>query len=95
MYQIIVNGKPIGYAQKPNYVQKLDNGSWGLCTSIEAEGVAFDGTVYPMDNIALAYQDSGVYAQMADEQAKAFADTDELMVDQEYRLTLLELGLTE
>lgn len=52
MYQILKNGQTIGYAEKPNYICRLDNGSWGLCTEREAEAIAFDEAVYPLQGKA-------------------------------------------
>ena len=49
MYQFTANKEVIGYSVTPNYIKKLDNGRYGFCSEIEAEGVAVNGVPYRLD----------------------------------------------
>lgn len=49
MYQIIKDGTVLATVTSPVWVRKQDNGSYGLCSEVDAQGVVLDGTVYHMD----------------------------------------------
>ena len=46
MYTIIKDGAEIGMTEAPTYIKMQENGSFGLCTREEAQGIAFEGKVY-------------------------------------------------
>ena len=93
MYKIIVNTDETHLTEKPNFIRKHENGCFVLTNEAEAEGVAYNGTLYLFADGAICYEvDKG-----ADiiETERTVSDNDAMNVDHEYRLTLLELGLTE
>lgn len=102
MYKIIKDGATVGMTEAPNYIKQTENGCLALCPEEEAQGVAHAGTPYnllnhqPMegveDTVTLEEVDAGA---MLAEIAQATADTDAMTVDQELRLTMLELGLAD
>lgn len=101
MLKIIKDGTCLGMTEAANYIRQAKNGCYVLCPEPEASGIAFAGTTYHLlgrdgmedqDTVMLEETDAGAEIQAA---KVAAADTDGMIVDQEYRLTLLELGLTE
>lgn len=52
MYKIIKDGVTVGLTGAPNYIKKLDNGCYGLCSEQEAQGVAFNGVPYQLEGRA-------------------------------------------
>lgn len=101
MFRIINDGGYVGMTEAPTYVKQSKNGSFVLCPEPEASGIAFEGTVYHLagreaiegaETVALEETDAG--RELADTNT-AVSDADAMNVDQEYRLTLLELGITE
>ena len=93
MYKIITNTGETYLTEKPNFIRKHENGCFVLTDEEMAEGVAYHSTPYLFSDGAICYEvDKG-----ADiiETEKTVSDNDAMNVDQEYRLTLLELGLTE
>ena len=102
MYKIInADGRELGMTERPYYIMLSENGSYTPCSEKEAQGVALNGTPYHLfgrasmeglETVMLAETDSG---HILREQETAQKDADAMSVDQEYRLTLLELGLTE
>ena len=102
MYKIIKDGAAVGMTEAPNYIKQTENGCLALCPEAEAQGVAHTGVPYnllgrqPMegveDTVTLEEVDAGA---MLAAMAQATADTDALTVDQELRLTMLELGLAD
>lgn len=103
MYRIIDNetGATVALTEAPNYITKADNGCFVLCRPEEAEGIAWEGSPYAILGKELEGAVGTVLLQKIDGGREirtletAAADTDTMMVDQEYRLTMLELGLTE
>ncbi len=101
MLRVIKDGISLGMTEAPNYVKQAHNGCYVLCPEPEASGIAFGGVVYHLlgrknldgtETVRLELVDAGVElagTKMAQE------DADAMNVDQEYRLTLLELGVTE
>lgn len=76
------------------------NGCFILCPERDAQGISFAGEVYHLfgrnkigkESVLLERIDSGGVLFDMDSR---LADTDAMTVDQEYRITLLELGITE
>lgn len=103
MYKLITNGgESLGITEAPNYIRQSENGSYILCPEPEASGIAFAGNVYqllgrePMEGSAGVVVPEEVDAGEEIHAAKlAAADADGMIVSQEYRLTMLELGLTD
>ena len=89
-------------AEGLNYINLADNGCFVLCDESAAIGVAIDGTVYHIlgrnkltddaEDVIILQFDTGGWAMTTN---KALNDIDALNVDQEYRLTLIELGITD
>ena len=94
MYKIInADGRELGMTERPYYIMLSENGSYTPCSEKEAQGVAYNGTPYLFSDGAICYEvDKGADIL---ETEKTVSDNDAMNVDQEYRLTLLELGLTE
>ena len=99
MYRIIKDGVSIGMTEAPNYIKKAANGCFNLCPEPEASGIVFEGNPYhllgrdgmdELETVALQEVDSGL-EMMAQNESLEYADA--MNVDQEYRLTLLELGI--
>lgn len=95
------DGDIVGMTAAPNYIKQVENGCYNLCPEPEASGIVFDGTVYHLlgraelveaETVMLEEVDSG---QLLTATQQAIADADGMIVDQEYRLTLLELDLTD
>lgn len=101
MYKLMKDGVCLGRAEIPTYVKLAGNGCFNLCTEPEAAGIVYNGSVYHLlgraelpgcESVMLETSDAGnelneIYATMS--------DTDAMAVEHEYRLTLMELGLTE
>ena len=102
MYEIKSDGGRIGLTDAPFYIKQAANGCFVLCPEHDAQGICFAGTVYnlldrpPMDGVettvVLDLVDAGSLQATAN---IAIRDADAMNVDQEYRLTLLELGITD
>ena len=79
--------------EKVNSIRIHRNGVYLLTDVNHAEGVAHHGTPYLFKDGAICCEvDKGADIL---ETEKTVSDNDAMNVDQEYRLTLLELGLTE
>lgn len=46
MYKIIKNGMTVAMTEAPNYIKRQENGYFGLCPEADAEGIAYNGTVF-------------------------------------------------
>ena len=93
MYKIITNTGETHLTEKPNFIRKHENGCFVLTDVNHADGVAYHGTPYLFADGAICYEvDKGADIL---ETEKTVSDNDAMSVDQEYRLTLLELGLVE
>ena len=105
MFRIIriSDGESLGMTEAPTYIKQAANGCYVLCQEPEASGIAFDGTPYQLlgrpamdgpaalETVMLETVDAGAMLQ---ESQNSYPDLDAMAVDHEYRLTLLELGLT-
>ena len=101
MYKIIKDGEQIAITEKLNFIKQAENGVFYNCDEKEAQGVAVNNTPYnifgraPMtanDTVLIIEVDGGKCIQDGDESQ---SETDTLVIDHEYRLTLIELGVTE
>ena len=93
MYKIITNTGETYLTEKPTFIRKHENDCFVLTDINHAEGVAYHGTPYLFADGAICYEVDKGADILATE--KTVSDNDAMSVDQEYRLTLLELGLTE
>ena len=93
MYKIITHTGETHLTEKPNFIRKHENGCFVLTDEATAEGVAYNGTPYLFADGVIYYEvDKGADIL---ETERTVSDNDAMNVDQEYRLTLLELGLVE
>ena len=93
MYRIITPTGETFLTEKVNYIRVHKSGVYLLTDVNHADGVAYHGTPYLFADGAICYEvDKGADIL---ETEKTVSDNDAMSVDQEYRLTLLELGLTE
>ena len=93
MYRITTPFGDSILTEKVNYIRVHRNGVYLLTDKDHAEGVAYHGTPYLFKDGAMVCEvDKGADIL---ETEKTVSDNDAMNVDQEYRLTLLELGLTE
>lgn len=101
MFRIIKAGAGIGLTENLNYIKKAENGCYILCPEHDASGIVFEGVAYhllgraamdELETVSLEETDAGTEISKA---KSAVEDADALNVDQEYRLTLLELGVSE
>lgn len=99
MYRIIKDGVSVGMTATPTYIKRAENGCYVLCPELEASGFVVGETVYhllgrpELKGVPTAFLievDSGT--ELAGAQ-KCAADSDAMNVDQELRLTMLELGV--
>ena len=91
----------IGSVERPTYIKTSDNGCFVICDEDDYCGVAFEGSAYhvvgrpslgdDIVDILVDFVDSG---SEITNQGKAIDDIDAMSVDQEYRITMLELGLS-
>ena len=93
MYKIITNTGKTHLTERPNFIRKHENGCFVLTSEATAEGVAYNGIPYLFADGAMTCEvDKGADIL---ETEKTVSDNDAMNVDQEYRLTMLELGLVE
>lgn len=101
MFRIIKAGAGIGLTENLNYIKKAENGCYILCPEHDASGIVFEGVAYhllgraamdELETVSLEQADAGTEISKA---KSAVEDADALNVDQEYRLTMLELGISE
>ena len=95
------DGTVLALTEDVTYIKKADNGCYILCPEPDASGISYAGTPYhlldrdPMgddlESVMLEQTDIGSWVT---ETQTAIEDADALNVDQAYRLTLLELGIT-
>ena len=84
MYRIIKNGAELALIEAPSYVRQAGNGCFVLCQEAEAAGIA-------AESVILEKTDAGDLVKRIQDTAK---DVDAMNVDQELRLTLLEMGIS-
>lgn len=104
MYKIVKasDGTVLALTEDVTYIKKADNGCYILCPEPDASGISYAGTPYqlldrdPMgddlESVILEPTDIGGWIMEA---KAAIEDVDEMNVDQAYRLTLLELNVSD
>ncbi|MDE7243137.1 MAG: hypothetical protein K2O18_04055 [Oscillospiraceae bacterium] len=101
MYRITKGGAAVGMTETPTYIKQAENGCYNLCPEPQASGIVFAGNPYhllgrdgmeDLETVMLEEIDAGAEIQAA---KQAASDADGMIVEQEYRLTLLELGLAD
>lgn len=101
MYAIIKDGEQIAITEKLNYITQNKNGVFVSSTESDAQGVAVNNIPYNIagrgkmadcESVVIFEIDGGRCIETGNENQH---ETDTLVVDHEYRLTLLELGVTE
>ena len=93
MYKIITHTGETHLTEKPNFIRKHENGCFVLTDEATADGVAYNSTPYLFADGTICFEVDKGADILATE--KTVSDNDAMSVDQEYRLTLLELGLVE
>lgn len=95
------DGTVLALTEDVTYIKKADNGCYILCPEPDASGISYAGTPYhligrkPLDDaesVILEPTDIGGWIMEAN---AAIEDADEMNVDQAYRLTLLELNVSD
>ena len=96
------DGTVLALTEDVTYIKKADNGCYILCPEPDASGISYAGTPYqlldrdPMgDDLESAMLEQTDIGSWVTETQTAIEDADALNVDQAYRLTLLELGITD
>lgn len=104
MYKIVKasDGTVLALTEDVTYIKKADNGCYILCPEPDASGISYAGTPYhlldrdPMgddlESVILEPTDIGGWIMEA---KAAIEDADDMNVDQAYRLTLLELNVSD
>lgn len=93
MYKVTTPQGESYLTEQVNYIRVHTSGVYLLTDVNHAEGVAYRGTPYLFaDGAAVCEVDAGETVHTTE---KTVSDNDAMNVDQEYRLTLLELGLNE
>lgn len=94
MYKITTKDEEEHLTERATWIRVHTSGkAYLLCERNRAEGVAYQGRPYLYkDGNSVTEIDVGADIQRGE---RAMEDNDAMSVDQEYRLTLLELGLNE
>ena len=104
MFKIIKasDGTVLALTEDVTYIKKADNGCYILCPEPDASGISYAGTPYhlldrdPMgddlESVMLEPTDIGGWIMAA---KAPIEDAAEMNVDQAYRLTLLELNVSD
>ena len=93
MYHMATPTGETHLTEKITYVRQHSSGVFLITDQKRAEGVGYHGNFYMFaDGAQVCEVDKGADIL---ETEKAVSDNDAMSVDQEYRLTLLELGLVE
>ena len=104
MYKIVKasDGTVLALTEDVTYIKKADNGCYIICPEPDASGISYAGPPYhllgrdPMgddlESIMLEQTDIGSWIMEA---KAAIEDADEMNVGQAYRLTLLELNVSD
>ena len=95
MYRIVKDGAELALIEAPSYVRQAGNGCFVLCQEAEAAGIAHNGTVYHLlGREALEGAKSVILEKTVKRIQDTAKDVDAMNVDQELRLTLLEMGIS-
>lgn len=96
------DGTVLALTEDVTYIKKAYNGCYILCPEPDASGISYAGTPYQLfdrdqmgdelETVMLEQTDIGSWIM---ESKSAIEDADEMNVDQAYRLTLLELNVSD
>lgn len=96
------DGTVLALTEDVTYIKKADNDCYILCPEPDASGISYAGTPYQLfdrdqmgdelETVMLEQTDIGSWIM---ESKSAIEDADEMNVDQAYRLTLLELNVSD
>lgn len=101
MYNVKKDGEIIAMTEKLHFIKQSKNGIFVKCDEKDAQGIAVKNTPYnllgrePMtgcETVLVFEIDAGEHLKNSDENQLV---SDALVIDHEYRLTLLEMGVTE
>lgn len=100
MYKIIKDDNTVTFVDNPVFVKQLSNGNYTPVDKNIATGIVVNNVIYAFDGNILDNKENVSIVEINNgekfyELEKIQNDTDALIIDQEYRLTLLELGVTE
>lgn len=99
MYKILKNGKTLAITDTLNYIKQAESGVFVGCSANDAQGIAVKNTVYNLvgrspiagcESVVVFKVDGGACIENGD---ASQTETDTLVIDHEYRLTLLEMGV--
>lgn len=99
MFKIIKDGETIAITEKLHFIKQDGNGIYKSCSEKEAQGVAVKNTPYNLvgreamngcATVSVMEIDAGAHIQAGDVMQ---TETDALVVDHEYRIALIELGV--
>jgi hypothetical protein len=100
MYKIIKENNIITFIDNPIFIKQLSNGNYTPTEKRFATGIVIDNEIYTINGNAIEGKESVVIEEINNGtkfyEVELIQDNmDELLIDQEYRITLLELGVTE
>ena len=99
MFKIIKDGKTIAITEQLIYIRQKETGVFVACEEQAAQGVAVNNTAYNIfgreemkgcETVAIMEVDGGGCIFTGDEDQ---TETDTMIVEHEYRLTILEMGV--
>lgn len=99
MYKIIKDGAVIVTVNTPTWVKLQDNSYFGLCSEKEAQGIVVDGNVYSISGkTELDGKEAVILCNVSEisyqlELKKENSMTANYVVDLDFRLSMVELGL--
>ncbi len=104
MYKIVTDEGVIALCDEPWYVRKkTESGAWIHCGEDEAEMLSVNGTLYSLDEVIVAPQETGTvvfeHALKINEQGVAIVGIEDSVCEldslQEERLAMIEQAITE
>ena len=89
------DGTVLALTEDVTYIKKADNGCYILCPEPDASGISYAGTPYQLfDRDQMGDELETVMLEQTDI-GSWIMESDEMNVDQAYRLTLLELNVSD
>jgi hypothetical protein len=100
MYKIIKNDRTIAFVDNPVFIRQLANGNYSPTDKLTATGIVVNDTIYAFNGNILDNKEDVSIIEINNgekfyELENTQNETDAIIVDQEYRITLLELGVSE
>lgn len=96
------DGTVLALTEDVTYIKKADNGCYILCPEPDASGISYAGTPYQLFDrdqmgaeLGNGHAGADRHRRWIMESKSAIEDADEMNVDQAYRLTLLELNVSD